>query len=221
MDKIYFATHIASILTLCAYLLKDILWLRVLTIFACIAGIIFNYSVAAQPLWAVIYWNLIFIAINVMQIIIILKERSGVRFTDEEKELYETLFKNFAPFEFMKLLRLGKWVDAKDGQVLVEEEKTLEQVVLIYNGLLSVEVDGKEIAQLRDGSWVGEISLIKEGVATATVRAIKPTRYLSWAKVDLRHLLKRNPNMKYALETVLNADLVKKLAPPSHNESWV
>lgn len=221
MDKIYFATHIASILTLCAYLLKDILWLRVLTIFACIAGIIFNYFVAAQPLWAVIYWNLVFILINVVQITIIVKERSGVRFTDEEKELYETLFKNFAPFEFMKLLRLGTWADAKDGQVLAEAQKTLDRVMLIYNGLVSVEAGGEEIAQLRDGSWVGEMSLVRDGVASATVRAIRPTRYLSWAKADIRHLMRRNPNMKYAMESVLTADLVKKLTPPSQQEARI
>jgi len=88
-------------------LVKDILWLRLLTVLACIAGIIFNYFVPATPLWVIIYWNLLFLAINIVQIGIIMKERSEVDFTEEEKELHETLFKNFAPFEFMKLLRVG------------------------------------------------------------------------------------------------------------------
>lgn len=107
MDKVYFATHLASVLTLLAYLVKYILWLRVLTILACIAGIVFNYFVAPKPLLPVINWNLVFILINVVQVAIILKERRAVQFTEEERELYQTLFNNFAPFEFMKLLRLG------------------------------------------------------------------------------------------------------------------
>jgi hypothetical protein len=211
MDYFQYTTHIASILTLLAYLVKDILWLRLLTIFACIAGIIFNYFVPATPLWAVIYWNVIFIVINAVQILIIIKERSDVSFTDEEKELYETLFKSFAPFEFMKLLRLGKWLEAKKGQFLAVEQKPLDSVMLIYNGLVSVETKGREIAQMKDGSLIGEISFITEGTATATVRALEKTRYLSWSKEDMHDLLNRNPNMKFAMEKVFSTELSKKL----------
>jgi hypothetical protein len=211
MNYFHYTTHIASILTLLAYLVKDILWLRLLTVFACIAGIIFNYFVPATPLWAVINWNLVFMVINIVQILIIIKERSGVRFTDEEKELYETLFKSFAPFEFMKLLRLGKWLEAKKGQFLAIEQKPLDSVMLIYNGLVSVESKGRQIAQMKDGSLIGEISFITEGTATATVRALEPTRYLSWSKVDMHDLLNRNPNMRFAMEKVFSTELSKKL----------
>lgn len=212
MNYFQYSTHIASILTLLAYLVKDILWLRVLTIFACIAGIIFNYFVPATPLWAVIYWNVVFIVINVVQIMIILKERSDVRFTEEEKELYETLFKSFAPFEFMKLLRLGKWLVAKKGQSLAIEEKPLDSVMLIYHGLVSVESKGREIAQMKDGGLIGEISYITDGTATATVRALETTRYLSWSKEEMHDLFNRNPNMKFAMEKVFSTELSKKLA---------
>ncbi|MGI8917766.1 MAG: cyclic nucleotide-binding domain-containing protein [Pyrinomonadaceae bacterium] len=220
MDKVYFATHLASVLTLLAYLVKDILWLRALTILACIAGIIFNYFVASTPLWAVINWNLIFIAINVVQIVLILRERRGVNFTEEERELYQTLFKNFAPFEFMKLLRVGEWKDAKKGQVLAVEKQRLDNILLIYNGLLAVEAAGQQIAQLTDGNLIGEMSFVKEGVASATVRVIRPTRYISWPKAELRHLLKRNPNMRYSMEQVFTGDLVRKLTPRFRADTW-
>ena len=45
------------------------------------------------------------------------KERSEVSFSEEEKELYETLFQSFAPFEFMKLLRVGQWREARGAGV--------------------------------------------------------------------------------------------------------
>src|SRR5215831_18367345 len=114
----HLAGHLASILTMAAYLLKDILWLRLLTIASCFAGIAFNYFVPATPLWTVIYWNVLFALINIVQVAVIIKQRSGISFSEEEKELHETLFKNFAPFEFMKLMRIGKWLDAKQGQIL-------------------------------------------------------------------------------------------------------
>jgi hypothetical protein len=210
-DHFVMFAHAASVLTAIAYLVKDILWLRLLTVLACIAGIIFNYFVPATPLWVVIYWNLLFLAINVVQIGIIVKERREVTFTEEEKELYETLFKNFAPFEFMKLLRVGRWLEAKKDQVLAVEKKSLDSVMLIYNGLVQVEAGGQTLAQLKDGSFIGEMSFITGGDATATVKAVVPTRYLSWSKEDLRQLLNRNPSMRFAMQTVLSTDLTRKL----------
>ena len=208
----HLAGHLASVLTMVAYLLKDILWLRLLTILSCFAGIAFNYFVPATPLWTVIYWNLLFAAINIVQIGIIIKERSGIHFTEEEKELHDTLFKHFAPFEFMKLLRIGKWSRAKAGQVLAVEQQPVDSVMLIYNGRLSVELKGKEVAQLKDGNFIGEMSFITGGVATATVRALEPTRYLSWPKIEIDKLLKRNPSMQSAMQGMLSTDLSKKLA---------
>src|SRR3984893_10547222 len=213
--------HAASILTMAAYILKDVLWLRFLTVLACVAGIAFNYLAPATPLWTVIYWNVVFIGINVVQIAIIVKERSNIDFTEEEKELHDTLFKNFAPFEFMKLMRIGKWFEAKQGQVMAAEKQSLNAVMLIYNGLVGVETNGKEVATLKDGNFIGEVSFITGGAATATVRALLPTRYIAWPKEGISQLLNRNPSMRFAMQAMLSTDLSKKLmhrAPSFHGK---
>lgn len=213
------AGHLASVLTMVAYLLKDILWLRFLTILSCFAGMAFNYFVPATPLWTVIYWNVLFAVINIVQIAIIIKERSGVRFSEEEKELHETLFKNFAPFEFMKLMRIGQWMKAKPGQVMAVENQPIESVMLIYNGIVGVEKDGKEVARLKDGNFIGELTFITGGAATATVKALQSTRYIAWPKEAMRQLLNRNPSMRFAMQSLLSTDLSKKLmhrAPSFH-----
>jgi hypothetical protein len=217
----HLAGHLASILTMAAYLLKDILWLRLLTILSCFAGIAFNYFVPATPLWTIIYWNVLFAIINVVQIGIIIKQRSGVHFTEEEKELHDTLFKNFAPFEFMKLMRVGKWLEAKQGEILATETKPIDSIMLIYNGLVGVESKGKEVAKLKDGNFIGEVSFITGGAATATVRALMPTRYVAWPKEAISRLLNRNPSMRFAMQAMLSTDLSKKLmrrAPSFHGK---
>ncbi|MBV9211703.1 MAG: cyclic nucleotide-binding domain-containing protein [Acidobacteria bacterium] len=216
MNYFELAAHAASILTAIAYLVKDILWLRLLTILACIAGIVFNYFLPQGPLWVVIHWNLLFLTINLVQVAIIIKERREVSFSEEEKELYETLFKNFAPFEFMKLLRIGQWLEAQQDEVLAIEQKELANLMLIYNGLVRVEAEGETLAQLKDGSFIGEMSFITGGTATATVKAVAPTRYLSWSKADLRQLFQRNPSMRFAMQTVISTDLTKKLMRRPH-----
>ena len=219
MDQSMWLAHLASILTMAAYLLKDILWLRLLTILSCFAGIAFNYFEPATR--TMIYWNVLFALINLVQVAIIIKQRSSVHFTEEEKELHDTLFKNFAPFEFMKLMRVGKWLEAKQGDILATEQKPIDSIMLIYNGLVEVESKGKEVARLKDGNFIGEVSFITGGAATATVRALGPTRYVAWPKEAIKQLLNRNPSMRFAMQAMLSTDLSKKLmhrAPSFHGK---
>jgi hypothetical protein len=194
-----------------AYLLRDILWLRFLTILSCFAGIVFGYLVRGGPLWTYITWNVLFAIINIVQIAIIIRERSGVRFTEEEKELYETLFKKFAPFEFMKLMRIAEWRQVAPGEIVMTEGQQLDELLMIYNGLLAVEVKGEKKAELQDGHFIGEVSFVSGGAATATVRAIEPTRYIAWSRKEIDSLLNRNPTMHIAMQGMLSVDLSKKL----------
>jgi CRP-like cAMP-binding protein len=207
----YLATNLASVLTMVAYLLRDILWLRFLTILSCLAGIVFGYFVRGGPLWTYIGWNIVFTIINIVQIAILIRERSDVRFTEEEKELHETLFKKFAPFEFMKLMRIAEWRQVAPGEIVMTEGQQLEELLLIYNGLLAVEVNGEKKAELQDGHFIGEVSFVSGGSATATVRAIEPTRYIAWSRKEIDSLLNRNPTMHIAMQGMLSVDLSKKL----------
>jgi hypothetical protein len=205
------AGHASFALIAVSFLVKDILWLRVLSVVASVAGIAYNYVVPSPPLWIVIYWNIFFLAINLTQIALILRERRGIEFTEEEKEIYETIFWGFAPFEYMKLLRIGEWKQAAPGDILAVQGEEVDSIMLIYNGLAEVEVDGAKVAELKDGNLVGEMSYFTGGRATATVRVLQPTRYLSWKKKAMDALSNRNPSMQATLRAVLSIDLAKKL----------
>ncbi len=111
----------------------------------------------------------------------------------------------------MKLLRLGEWREAGPGTVLAVEGEALDSLTLIYNGEVVVEKGGAEVARSRDGTLIGEMSFIQGGAATATVTAAGPTRYLVWPKQELRKLLRRNPTMDIAMNSVFSIDLTKKL----------
>ncbi len=56
------------------------------------------------------------------------------------------------------------------------------------------------------------------GNATATVRTARPTRCLVWPKEELKKLLRRNPTMDIAMNTVFSLGLARKLGgAPSVN----
>jgi CRP-like cAMP-binding protein len=115
----------------------------------------------------------------------------------------------------MKLLRLAEWRSAEPGEVLARQGERQAELALICNGEVSIARDGGEIARGRDGTLVGEMSYISGAPATATVSALRPTRLLVWPQDTLRHLLRRNPTMDVAMQSVFNVDLIRKLGAPA------
>jgi hypothetical protein len=62
-------------------------------------------------------------------------------------------------------------VTVRPGEELITEGLPGSSVYLILDGVLSVSVQGREIAELGPGAIVGERALLEEGVSTATVVA--------------------------------------------------
>lgn len=206
------AGHLAFALIALSFLVRDILWLRALSISASVASISYTYFAPGQPLWLIIGWNGVFIGLNLIQIAILFRERRGVTFTDEEKELYQTSFSRFAPVEFMRLIRVATWKNAEAGTVLMTAGEEAAEVMLIFSGRVSVEKNGQKLAELRSGDFVGEIGFVKRTPAAASVITIEPTRYVAWQKSALRSLLERNPSMAVVLNAELTEDMADKLA---------
>ena len=120
MRMLDLAGHLAFALIALSFLVRDILWLRALSIAASLASISYSYYAPARPLWLVIGWNIVFIALNLTQITLLLRERRGVSFTDQERELYQTSFARFTPVEFTRLIRIAAWKDAAAGTKLID-----------------------------------------------------------------------------------------------------
>jgi CRP-like cAMP-binding protein len=190
-------------------------WLRILSITSQVVLIVYNYFGVPQPLWLVIIWSLVFLSINLVQIWLLFQERRSVQFSDQEKELYATVFPSFTPVEFLKLLRLARWAKAEAGETLTAVGQHLDDVMLIFNGGVVVKNGDQVITQLKDGAFIGEMEFLSKKAATATVVVNEPTSYLRWSQSDLRSLLTRNPSMSSAMQTVFSADIVQKLKQTS------
>lgn len=203
--------HLSYALVAVSFLLRDILLLRLVAIVASICNVTFSVFAPDVPNLIAAFWQSSFVCINTVWSIRLIRERRGVHFTEEEKELYETIFRAFSPVEFMKLMRIAQWRHAEPGHQFATRGAPVEQIVLLYNGEAEVELAGGQRPKLKDGAFIGEMSFIRGGDATATVRASKTTRYVAWSKGDLRMLLNRNPSMRSTMQTVFSEDLTNKL----------
>lgn len=191
--------------------MRDMLLLRALALVSSAVGMYYNYALPAGPLWLVIFWLGVFALIHFYRIVELTVERRQVHFSPEELELHQTIFQNFSPVEFMKVLRLAKWRSAASGMHLAKESEPQSELLLLYNGEVIISRDGEEVARARDGTLVGELTFIRGGEANATVTTARPTRYIAWPQHELRSLLRRNPTMNVAMQSVFNIDLVRKL----------
>lgn len=204
--------HIANAIYLCAYLVKDILWLRVLTV---AAGLVLlgYYAWMPSPVWAAIAWNVVFSAINLWQIQLLLRERRPVSLRPEELRLYQLAFRRLTEREFTKLLAVAQWKEIATGQRLVQRGKALNQLIVLASGRVRVEVDGRTLAELHAGCLVGEMSFVTGQAPNADVVAMEPTRAVSWQGEVLRKLLETNADLRAAVQQVIGEDLITKLQP--------
>ena len=84
-----------------------------------------------------------------------------------ERELSQTLLAGEVDFERRKL---------DEGDVLVEQGAEGNELYLLLDGVLGVEVDGEQVAEMGPGTMLGERASLEGGVRTATLRAVTPAR---------------------------------------------
>ncbi len=202
----------AFVLTAGAFLLRDILWLRTLTIMANFCLIYVAYHGAVGPLWPNIYYYVGLIMINGLHAAYLVYERTQTRLNEEEQRVRDSAFRALDPVAVKKLLRAGQWLSASTGEVLTREGEIAERVFLIAEGEASVKLKGKTLTKLTAGRFVGEISYLTDGPASATVIAAGPIRCVSWHRESLRRLLGRNKNLFSAMYAAFGTDLSAKLA---------
>ena len=209
------AGHLAFGLIAFSFLVKDILWLRLVSVLASLFSIFYNWVIPIEPMWIAIGWNFIFILLNLYHIAVIIYEKRPVQMSPKHKELYETMFKGMTPVEFLKITKIADWVHFKSGEVITQQKHAVETLNLIYNGTVDVAVDGEKVAELKDGQFVGEMSFLTEKPATATCITKHDTELLVWKQEQFKELLKRNPSLYFTIQSLLSAQVSNALVTSS------
>ena len=205
------AGHLAFGLIAFSFLVKDILYLRLVSILASSFSVFYNWVIPAEPMWLAINWNIIFVAVNLYHIAVIIYEKRPVHMSPKHKELYETMFKGMTPVEFLKITKIADWTHFKSGEFVTQQHHNVPTLNLIYNGTVDVTVDSKKVAELKDGQFVGEMSFLTEKPATATCKVKHDTECLVWEQKTFKELLKRNPSLYFTIQSLLSAQVSSAL----------
>jgi hypothetical protein len=84
-----------------------------------------------------------------------------------ERELSASVMRSGAELE-------RRWLDA--GEALVTQGEEGRELFLLLDGIVDVEVDGEEVAEIGPGALLGERALLEGGARTASVYATTPVR---------------------------------------------
>ena len=121
-----------------SYMVRDIMWLRSLSIVASVLSIAYNYHIPHRPLWLVINWNILFILLNLAHVAYLYYERRDLPMTEEEEAVYNERFAiTFPRNDFVRFVRRAKWGSAEKGQVLFREGEMPSHVYYIIDGTVT------------------------------------------------------------------------------------
>jgi hypothetical protein len=94
---------------------------------------------------------------------------------DEESDAFVTAAESALEREISRELMAGQMISDRRAlepdDTLVEQGAPGDELYLILDGVLAVEIDGEEVAEIGPGAIVGERALLEGGTRTATLRA--------------------------------------------------
>jgi len=205
----------AYIFNATAFMVKDILYLRIFAVFASTMNITYRTFGLEQTVWLDIGWQATFLLINLTRIGLIVKDMMGIKFTKEEKLAFDEIFSNFKPVDFNKFIHAAEFKTLKRGKTITEQGKPVEKLTLIFKGGADVRKDYKKLAHLQEYAFVGEMAFTTKKPAYATVVMTEDTKVFQWDFEALKKLLRHNTTMRISFQGSVGADMAQKLGIPA------
>jgi len=134
---------VANTLYCSAYIVKDILWLRMLTI---AGGLLTLPYFIFQSTYSAVFWQSAFVLINVVHVVLLLLARRPVALNDDEQILHNMVFRNFTTRETRSLLKIATWHAGAPEEVLIVAGQQEPVLHLMQYGRAEIVRDDKTIA---------------------------------------------------------------------------
>jgi hypothetical protein len=199
--------HIGYTLMLVALLARDILWLR--GVLVCAQSNLALYAWTHGPLVGMTVWNSLFVVINAVWVMRILQERRAVRLPPELEPIHRQHFAAFSAKEFLRFWNQGEAREAQGR--LIENGSHPPELVYLVEGNARVRRQGHDVAELPEGSFAGEMSLLTGEPTSADVDALDRVRLRAWPVAQLQQIRQKQPQLWTRLQSVLGHDMIEKL----------
>ena len=202
--------HLSFLLAAFSFLMRDIIWLRIISIISGLIGIIFNFLIPAGPLWIPIMWITIFICINIYMITTFYYSNRNSGFSESDLNMWKNNFWGFTAEEFRKIRKIIIIKNFNNEKIISKGQET-KYIYFIITGKLQVKVKNDIVKELITGDIAGEMSFLNESKANADVFSEKNTTCVIIEKAKLRKIMIKNPTFHMSVTKLFNKNLMKKI----------
>lgn len=201
--------HFAYLLLVISMLMRSITWLRIFVILSAIVALAYGAIWLHDPV--TVFWEAMLIIVNVVQIFIIWYTNRRAQFNEDERRLIAERLNTLSPREARKLLDMGLWLEAEPDTDLTEQGQPVRHLVYLLSGEAEILVDGRVVGKCEPGNFVGEMSLVDGGPASATAKVTKDAYCWMIPTDKLRKLRADRSPLMAALEVGIAHDLKRKI----------
>jgi hypothetical protein len=209
--------HTSYILLVISMLMRNITWLRLFVIASAMVGIAYDGIWLANPVG--VFWEGMLLLVNVVQIYLLWRRDRIAQFDDEERGFFSQRLHGMSPGQARDLLNLGRWETLPEGMVLTREGERPTHLTYIGFGHVSIMVAGRQVATCGPGHYVGEMSLIDEGPASATARVTERGRAWRIARREIDKLREDDSALAAMLDASIARDMRAKILEQNRAQS--
>jgi len=200
--------NVAYLMTFIALSVKEVLWLRLILV--CSHSMIFINNYHYTQSYNVAFWNLVFIMVNLIQVIRIYDDRKPRLIPEDVKDLYEDIFKEFSSKEFLYFMQLGQKETVQNKKIISLGDHQYD-LLLVLNGKALVKRQKLHITDLIRGQFIGEISFLTDQPASADVYCKEELSYIKWDQSKIKAIKDSNISFWIKLNSILTNDITLKI----------
>jgi CRP-like cAMP-binding protein len=124
-----------------------------------------------------------------------------------------SLCTHWGPQAIARFAQLSQVIKYQKGDVILRENDDVQAFYIIYEGSVRAVLGSKRLGRIRQGGFFGEISLLQNGAATASLVAQEETTCLALSKGDFLRFVRHNYYVALTLERISSKRLGRPIFP--------
>ena len=112
-----------------------------------------------------------------------------------------------------RFAQLSAIIEYTEGSVIFQENQIVDRFFILFDGLARVTREGRELGRIRPGEFFGEIGLLQNSNASASLTAERNARCLAIPRAEFLRFVTHNYAVALELERVSSARLGRPIFP--------
>lgn len=202
--------HAAALLQVFGFLNRNQLVLRGLVLAGSLVYTAYYYLFPEVPLWGAMFWSTGLAAANLIGIVRVILDRRRSSGVDDD-DCFLDMLKVLTPGEFRRLMQMAEWHTTTKPTQLTVEGEPVPSLYFVIDGKVDIEKSGRTFT-LPPGLFIGEVSFLLGGAASASVSVQAGAKFIEWPKAALHKAIDRTPSLGASMERLFNQELARKVA---------